>query len=270
MPPLRLLQPRLAICLLALALCSTAAPLPFPFDSFLIQPPPPRLLADVDTAELVLDDAWAAPAAGRFSPLPELLPRAPVMLRIQRRRAEELIEFAQAQAIAPQGFTLFVQTCLQLLDDLPVLPTLLTPIGAYPNSFFPPSISPSGVAFVDGGSICFTSADLPLEDALQPLSLSLQCTGHAPHDTCEFSPQQLERLHLSATLDSDAAPPLFLHRIYASRTTLYARGAAEQGEQSDVLAHAPSVRYLSPVSTPPCAPPSQARVSSSSTAWPPS
>lgn len=269
MPPLRLLQPRLAICLLALALCSTAAPLPFPFDSFLIQPPPPHLLADVDTAELVLDDAWAAPADGRFSPLPDLLPRAPVMLRIQRLRAEELIEFAQAQASAPQGFTLFVQTCMQLLDDMPVLPALLTPIGAPPKSFFPPSISPSA-AFVDGGSICFTSADLPLEDALQPLSLSLQCTGHAPHDTCEFSPQQLERLHLSATLDSDAAPPLFLHRIYASRTTLYARGAVEQGEQGDALAHAPSVRYLSPASTPPCAPPSQPRFSFSSTARPPS
>ena len=225
--------PPLFFCLSVLSLCVAAAspPPPFPFDSFLIQSQSSHLLTDVDTPHIVLNNAWADPDAGRFSPLSGLLPDAPVKLQISRTRAEQLIA-ALAQAHSSLGAILFIRTCVRLLDDSPVLPTALTSIGARPSSFFPPYLRPEAEADADGdGSICFTSVDLPLEDAVGP-NMMLKCTGHADHDTCGYASEQLLRLHLTATLDSDSSPPLQLHRIYATRTSLYARGDGLWSSQS--------------------------------------
>ena len=225
-----MLPPPLLFSLSVLLLCVAAAsPPPFPFDSFLVHAPSSHLLTDVDAPGLVLEDAWAAPDAGRFSPLGGLLPDAPVKLQVSRARAEELMA---ALAHSSFGVFLFIRTCVRLLDDAPVLPTAVTPIGAHPTSFFPPSLLSNADADGDGdGSICFTSIDLPLEDALGP-NMMLKCTGHAHHDTCGYTSEQLQRLHLTATLDSESAPPLLLHRIYAARSTLYARGDGLASSQS--------------------------------------
>jgi hypothetical protein len=234
--PTRYTLLRLLLCSLSLLLLSVAdSPLPFPFDSFLIQAPASHLLQDVDTPEIILHDAWVSVDAGRYSPLPGLLPKAPVLLKLSRARAEQLTSFAHTQDTT---FTLFVQTCVRLLEEMPVLPSAMTPIGARPVSFFPSSLTPDSNGDRDG-SICFTTAELPLHDVLQP-HLSLKCTGHETHDTCEYSCPQLHDLHSSATIDSDGAPPLLLHRIYSSRSTLYARGS---GDPSDASASSESVYF---------------------------
>ena len=221
----------LLLCGFSLLSRSTAdSPLPFPFDSFLIQAPDAHLLRDVDTPDTVLHDAWMSLDAARFSPLPGLLPQAPVLVKLSRARAEQLTNFAHAQD-AP--FNLFIQTCIRLLEEMPVISPELTSIGARPVSFFPSSLSPDREGEGEG-SICFTSTELPLYDALQP-DLSLKCTGHAAHDTCEYSCPQLHNLHSSATIDSDSAPPLLLHRIYSLRSTLYARGSGDHGDESASL-----------------------------------
>jgi hypothetical protein len=235
MPALLLLPPPLLFCLSVILLCIAAAPPPpFPFDSFRIQSQPSNLLVDVDTPHIVLDNAWAAPDDYRFSPLSGLLPDAPVKLQVSRTRAEELIA-ALARAHNSLGATavnLFIRTCVRLLEDSPVLPTALTPIGVHPTSFFPSSLPSDADADTDGdGSICFTSAELPLEEAMDP-NMMLTCTGHADHDTCGYASEQLRRLHLTATLDSDSAPPLQLLRIYARRSTLYVSGDGQLSSQS--------------------------------------
>ena len=120
---------------------------------------------------------------------------------------------------------------MRLLEDLPVLPISLTPIGAHPISFFPASLAPDDVDA--DGSICFSSAELPLEEALKE-DMVMRCNGNADADTCEVSNPQLQRLHLSATIDNDpdTAPALVLHRIYSSRSTLYVRMSAESSYET--------------------------------------
>lgn len=219
-------------CLLLLLHRVAATTPPSPLDTFRIFPPPPHLITDVDTPELVLQDAWAASNSGRFGPTPGLLPPARVALKFSRFRADELLRSSQALAHDAQiRVTLFVQTCMRLLEDLPVLPISLTPIGAHPISFFPASLAPDDVD-VDS-SICFSSAELPLEAVLDQ-DMTMRCNGNSDADMCEVSNAQLQRLHLSATIDNDpeTAPALLLHRIYSSRSTLYARLSVESSYET--------------------------------------
>lgn len=164
--------------------------------------------------------------------MPGLLPPARVALQFSRSRAEELSRSSQTLVQDSQiRVTLFVQTCVRLLDHLPVLPMSLTPIGARPISFFPPSLAPDVIEA--DGSICFSSAELPIEAALEE-AMTMRCSGHSDADTCEVSGPELQRLHLSATIDddADATPALLLHRIYSSRSTLYARMSVESSDET--------------------------------------
>jgi hypothetical protein len=249
MPALLLLPPPLLFCLSVLLLCIAAVPPPpFPFDSFRIQSQPTNLLVDVDTPHIVLDNAWAAPDDYRFSPLSGLLPDAPVKLQVSRTRAEELIAaLARAHnSLGAMEVKLFIRTCVRLLEDAPVLPTALTPIGIHPTSFFP-SYLPSDADADGDGSICFTSAELPLEEAIP--NMMLTCSGHADHDACGYASEQLRRLHLTATLDSDSAPPLQLLRIYARRSSLYVSGDGRLSSQSVrlLLVRSYGSSYIQPV-----------------------
>jgi hypothetical protein len=227
----------------ALLHCLTASPLPFPLDSFRIRAPPSHILTDVDTPALVLQDAWMSTDTGMFSPLPGLLPHAPVLLQFIYSRAEEVSRFAQTQVHDSEiDLALSIQTCVRLLEDTPVLPVALTAIGARPVSFFPPSLRPDNTDA--DGSICFSSADLPLHAAMASIA-TMRCSSFDALGPCEVSSPQLEELHLTATADSDnGAPALLLHRIYSSRSTLYLRSSVETIEGSRV---AQSVFFIAPL-----------------------
>ena len=180
---------------------------------------------------------------GTFSPLPGLLPHAPVLLQFIHSRAEEVSRFFQTQAHDSEiDLALYIQTCVRLLEDMPVLPVTLTAIGARPVSFFPPSLRPDNTDA--DGSICFSSADLPLHAALAS-NATMRCSSFDALGPCETLSPQLEELHLTATADSDnVASALLLHRIYSSRSTLYLRSIVETIEGSIV---AQSVLFTAPL-----------------------